>query len=97
MIPMPAKDFWSQLETVCLAAVDRVLEERSRVENAKKLLSTNEAAEMLGISRITLDKWSDRKILKKQKVEGSNKNFYRLADIENLLMTVGESRRRKGD
>ena len=58
-------------------------EQAELAEKTDKLLTVEEAAQMLSVSKMTLHRWDKNGILKKVEIGG--KRRYRLSDIEKLV------------
>ena len=65
-----------------VSALDKKLTQLPEPPNDNKLLTTEQAADMLSVSRITLYNWRKKGMLEPVRV--GNLLRYRLADIENF-------------
>ena len=74
------KEFSNQL---LLGAQNIAREQAELAAKADKLLTVEEAAHMLSVSKMTLYRWDQNGILKKVEIGG--KRRYRLSDIEKLV------------
>jgi len=61
----------------------------------KNYLRIKEAAELLGISELTLRNWDKKGILTAHRHPANNYRLYRLADLEIFLEKIEKSRPRK--
>ena len=62
-----------------------VQEQLHEKDKENKLLSTQQVAALLGVSRVTVANYVRRGLLCKLKIQGSNRSFYRLEKVEKLL------------
>ena len=74
------KEFANQ---ILLGANSIAREEAEAAARADQLLTVEEAAQMLSVSKMTLHRWDKNGILKKVEIGG--KRRYRLSDIEKLV------------
>lgn len=74
------KEFANQ---ILLGAQSIAHEQAELAARADKLLTVEEAAHMLSVSKMTLYRWDQNGILKKVEIGG--KRRYRLSDIEKLV------------
>ena len=74
------KEFANQ---ILLGAKSIAHEEAEAAAKADQLLTVEEAAQMLSVSKMTLHRWDKNGILKKVEIGG--KRRYRLSDIEKLV------------
>lgn len=69
--------------SLLLGAQSIAHEQAELAEKADKLLTVEDAAQMLSVSKMTLHRWDKNGILKKVEIGG--KRRYRLSDIEKLV------------
>ena len=62
-----------------------VQEQLHEKDKENKLLSTQQVAALLGVSRVTVANYVRRGLLCKLKIQGSTKSYYRLEQVEDLL------------
>lgn len=74
------KEFANQ---ILLGAQSIAHEQAELATKTDKLLTVEEAAQMLSVSKMTLHRWDKNGILKKVEIGG--KRRYRLSDIEKLV------------
>ena len=65
-----------------VSALDQKLQHKPQPQKETKLLTTEQAAELLAVSRITLYNWRKKRVLEPIRV--GNLLRYRLSDIENM-------------
>ena len=62
-----------------------VQEQLHEKDKENKLLSTQQVAALLGVSRVTVAAYVKRGVLLKLKIKGSSRSYYRLKDVEKIL------------
>lgn len=82
-IQVKIEDLQDFAKQILLGAQCIVREQIKAAARADKLLTVEEAAQMLSVSKMTLYRWDQNGILKKVEIGG--KRRYRLSDIEKLV------------
>lgn len=85
-IPVPESDFFNAVRQICLDAARIAIAEYVAEEEQTKLLTTQEAAAYLKVSRQTIEKWSKCGLIIKYKMAGANKNYFKAAELKKVLI-----------
>ncbi len=83
VLQMSSNDLKGFARAILLGAQSIAREQAELAEKADKLLTVEEAAQLLSVSKMTLHRWDKNGILKKVEIGG--KRRYRLSDIEKLV------------
>ncbi len=74
-----------KLRKIIAGTVQELLEQRDALARPEKLYTTEEAANLLNISKITLHRWKDAGRIAPVQVKGSRKLLYAESEINRVL------------
>ena len=74
-----------KLRKIIAGTVQELLEQRDALARPEKLYTTEEAANLLNISKITLHRWKDAGRIAPVQVKGSRKLLYAESEIKRVL------------
>ena len=74
-----------KLRKIIAGTVQELLEQRDALARPEKLYTTEEAANLLNISKITLHRWKDAGRITPVQVKGSRKLLYAESEINRVL------------
>ena len=83
ILQVTGKDLKAFAEQLLIGAKAIAMQEAEEIASNDKLLTIDEASELLSVSKMTLYRWDQTGILKKVEIGG--KRRYRKSDIERLV------------
>ena len=77
-----------ECQNIIETTVKKVLDEKEAAKKVERLFTTEEAAEMLRISTVTLWRWKASGRITPMRAEGSRKDLYSESEIQRALRNL---------
>lgn len=83
-----------QLQPIINAAIEALWTKIEAKKKSKELLSLNEVANVLSVTKATIHAWAKNSTLIKHKVKGSNRTYFKYSEVQEAIVQMKQYKNR---